>query len=102
MPVLGKAAGLLTKFVDAYVDYLGGRGFKAELLAEARALAKQSLGDAATEMRIQSEIVRLLSDQEGIFAGTAEITRTVFNTDQERYKAYQFGEELLQEQIQTV
>ena len=102
MPVLGQAAGLLTKFVDAYVDYLGGRGFKAELLEEAQALAKQNLGDAATELQLQSEIVRLLLDQQAIFDGTGEITRTVFNTDKERLKAYQFGAELLREELQTM
>jgi len=55
------------------VESLGGRGFKADLLEEARALAKQTLGDAANELQIQSEILRLLSNAQGIVFGTAEL-----------------------------
>jgi hypothetical protein len=102
IPILSQGANLFTRLADSVVESLGGRGFKADLLEEARALAKQTLGDAANELQIQSEIIRLLSNQQGIVFGTAELKRTEFESEQDRLKALEFIQELFAEELQSM
>ena len=102
IPILSQGANLFTRLADSVVESLGGRGFKADLLEEARALAQQTLGDAATELQIQSEIVRLLSNQQGIVFGTTKLKRTEFESEQDRLKALEFIQELFAEELQSM
>jgi len=102
IPILSQGANLFTMLADSVVESLSGRGFKADLLQEARDLAKQTLGDAASELQIQGEILRLLSQGEKIVFGTAELKRTDFDSEQERLEAFKFIQELRLEELQTM